>query len=110
MSKIKSSIIKTVNFLLFFVFLALQLNQQVQAADLTSANEPEWRYSVRPGDNLIQFSERHLINPDDWHVLQTLNKIKNPQRMQLGQVLRVPLNLLKQLPAPAEIVLASGQA
>ena len=110
MSKIKSSIIKTVNFLLFFVFLALQVNQQILAADLTSANEPEWRYSVRPGDNLIQFSERHLINPDDWHVLQTLNKIKNPQRMQLGQVLRVPLNLLKQLPAPAEIVLASGQA
>ena len=110
MSKIKSSIIKTVNFLLFFVFLALQVNQQILAADLTNANEPEWRYSVRPGDNLIQFSERHLINPDDWHVLQTLNKIKNPQRMQLGQVLRVPLNLLKQLPAPAEIVLASGQA
>ena len=101
---------KTVNILLFFAFLALQLNQQAQAAKLLNASEPEWRYSVRFGDNLIQFSERYLINPDDWRVLQTLNKIKNPQRMQLGQVLRVPLNLLKQLPAPAEVVLTSGQA
>ena len=102
---------KTVKFLLFFAFSVQQINQTTFAAEtLFKENAPEWRYSVRPGDNLIRFSERHLINPDDWRVLQTHNKIKNPQRMQLGQVLRVPLKLLKQLPAPAEIVLASGQA
>ena len=104
------SFLKTVKFILFFAFLTLQVNQHVQAADQPSTSAPEWRYSVRPGDNLIQFSKRHLINPDDWRVLQKLNKIKNPQRMQLGQILRVPLHLVKQLAAPAEIVLATGQA
>ncbi len=101
---------KTVNFLLFFVFLTLTMQQLVAAETFTSPNQPEWRYSVRPGDNLIHFGQRYLINPDDWRVLQKLNKIKNPERMQLGQVLRVPLALVKQVPAPAEVALATGQA
>ena len=102
---------KTVKFLLFFAFSAQQFNQHAFSAENAyKENEPEWRYSLRPGDNLIRFGKQHLINPDDWHVLQKLNNIKNPQQMQLGKVLRVPLSLVKQSPAPAEIVLASGQA
>ncbi len=101
---------KTVKSLLFFAFLMLQVSQPLLAAETFIANEPEWRYSVRPGDNLIHFGRQYLINPDDWKVLQKLNNIKNPYRMQLGQVIRVPLNLVKQIAAPAEIVLASGNA
>lgn len=73
-------------------------------------NQAEWRYSVRPGDNLIHFARQHLINPDDWHFLQTHNKIKKPYRMQSGQIIRVPLHLVKQLPAPAQVLLSSGKA
>lgn len=102
---------KTVKFLLFFAFVTPQLNQQLLAAEASaSASQPEWRYSVRPGDNLIHFGKQHLINPDDWVVLQKLNNIKNPKRMRLGQIVRVPLSLVKQLPAPAEVALSSGQA
>ena len=102
---------KTVKILLFFAFSVQQINHHTFAAEaLFKENEPEWRYSVRPGDNLIRFGKQHLINPDDWRVLQKLNHIKNPRHMQLGKILRVPLSLVKQLPAPAEIVLVSGQA
>ncbi len=88
---------------------------QVFAAEAVKTNQPnsvqpEWRYSIRQGDNLIHFARQHLINPNDWRTLQTLNKIKNPYRMQLGQSLRVPLHLVKQLPAPAEVALSSGKA
>ena len=65
---------------------------------------------MRPGDNLIQFANLYLLNPDDWHVLQKLNAIKNPKKLQVGQVIRVPLILVKQVPAPAEVALVSGQA
>ena len=85
-------------------------NQARTSAQTQIANPAEWRYSIRPGDNLIHFARQHLINPDDWRILQVLNKIKNPYRMQLGQTLRVPLHLVKQLPAPAEVVLTSGKA
>lgn len=95
--------LKAVRFLLLFVFLAGTSQVLIAAETL-----PEWRYSVRPGDNLIQFSNRHLINPDDWHVLQKLNGIKNPRRLHLGQIIRVPLALVKQTPAPVEVLLVSG--
>ena len=50
--------------------------QSAAAEFFTSATQPEWLYSVRPGDNLIQFGKQHLINPDDWSVLQKLNQVK----------------------------------
>ena len=99
--------VNALKYLLLLIFLD---SLQLAAAEVsTSAIQPEWRYSVRPGDNLIHFARQHLINPDDWHLLQKLNQIKNPYRMQMGQMLRVPLYLVKQLPAPAEVALASGQ-
>ncbi len=100
-----ASTLKIANFCLFFV--CLTAFTPFLFADETS---PEWRYSARPGDNLIQFADRYLINPDDWRVLQKLNAIKNPKKLQIGQVIRVPLMLVKRGPASAEVVLVSGQA
>jgi hypothetical protein len=68
-----------------------------------------WRYTVRPGDNLITLGKKHLVNPDDWKEVQRLNHIKNPHRMEAGKVLRVPVGMVKQGPADAEVVFVSGQ-
>ena len=119
--KVNLSSLKAVNYLLLFAFLILQLNTALALAATNNQNQsknqaknqpqsqPEWRYSVRPGDNLIQFSNRYLLNPDDWHTLQNLNHIKNPYRMPIGSMLRVPLILMKQVPASAEVALATGK-
>lgn len=67
---------KTVKILLFFAFSVWQINRHTFAAEaLFKENAPEWRYSVRPGDNLIRFGKQHLINPDNWLVLQKLNRL-----------------------------------
>ena len=97
--------LKAVKFLLLFAYL-ISFTQSLIAAETSS----EWQYSVRPHDNLINFSTKYLINPDDWQVLQKLNQIKNPYRMPIGSVLRVPLALVKQVPAAAEVLTASGQS
>lgn len=73
------------------------------------AQEVMWRYSVRPGDNLITLGKRHLINPDNWKVMQSINQIKNPYRIPVGTVLQVPISIVKQTPASAEVILSSGQ-
>ena len=92
-----------ITFLLLFVGFS---------TNLVTAQEqnPEWRYSVRKGDTLIDIAKRYLKNPEDWQVLQKINKIKNPRDMHQGKVILIPLNALKQTPAPAEIVLVSGFA
>lgn len=68
-----------------------------------------WRYAMHPGDNLIHFARAHLINPNDWVQLQRLNHIKDPYRIPIGFVLQVPLALVKQAPASAQVVSVSGQ-
>lgn len=81
----------------------------LSAMPVTAEQNAMWRYTVRPGDNLITIGKTHLINPDDWKEVQRLNHIKNPYRMPAGKVLRVPLGLVKQGPASAEVIFVSGQ-
>ncbi|MGV3581726.1 MAG: FecR domain-containing protein [Methylophilus sp.] len=74
------------------------------------SEEVVWKYTVRPKDNLITLGRIHLINPDDWKVVQQLNRVKDPYRMPIGLVLKVPLALVKQGPASAEVISISGTA
>lgn len=88
------------------VMMCLLLNTSVVLAE----SSPEWIYTVRPYDTLIQFANQHLINPDDWRGLQKLNQIKNPARMPAGSRIRVPLNWVKQEPINAEVASILGEA
>lgn len=72
--------------------------------------ETMWQYTVRPGDNLITLGERHLINADDWIELQRINRVQDPYRLPIGSVLRMPLALVKQAAANADVIFVSGQA
>lgn len=94
---------KAIGNALIGVFCLLSL--QAFAADETGV----WRYTVRPGDNLITLGKKHLLNPDDWKEVQRLNHIKDPFFMPAGKVLKVPLGLVKQRPASAEVIFVSGQ-
>jgi hypothetical protein len=74
------------------------------------AADTMWRYTVRPGDNLISLGKKHLVNADDWKVLQRINHVNDPYRLPIGSVLRMPLELVKQRAASAEVIFVSGQA
>ncbi len=74
-----------------------------------AAQEVMWRYTVRPGDNLINLGKKHLVSPDTWREVQRINQIKNPYRIPVGAVLRVPLTLVKQSAATAEVIFVSGK-
>lgn len=82
------------------------LNIEATAADHAGM----WRYTVRPGDNLITLGKQHLINPDNWKAVQQINNIKNPHGMHAGKAIYIPLEMLKQGPATAEVIFVSGQA
>jgi hypothetical protein len=86
-----------------FVFSAVLFCASVSA-------ETMWRYTVRPGDNLITLGKKHLINADDWTVLQRINHVNDPYRLPIGSVLQMPLALVKQSAASAEVIFVSGQA
>jgi hypothetical protein len=76
----------------------------------SASAEAMWRYTVRPGDSLIALANQHLINADDWRILQRLNHINDPYRLAIGSVLRIPLTMVKQRAASAQVTFVSGQA
>lgn len=54
---------------------------------------PTVDYVWRVGDRLDSVAERRWGDPDYWWVLALANRIKDPFRIEVGRVLRVPLNV-----------------
>ena len=82
--------------------------KQAQHSLVDVASQPEWRYTVRPGDTIIGLSKRYLVDAFQWSQIQQYNAVVNPRRLKPGQTLRIPLSLLKQKPVPANLVSFSG--
>lgn len=67
-------------------------------------------YETRDGDTLIGLGERLLAHPQDWPRIAELNRIQAPRRIPVGTRLRIPVNLLKQVPRDGQVVAAVGEA
>jgi hypothetical protein len=77
----------------------------------STAADPDafWEHRVEPGDTLIGLHERLMRPEADWRMVQRLNRIASPRRLQPGRVLRIPIDLLREQPLDAEIVQLHGQ-
>ena len=62
---------------------------------------PIWRYTVKPGDHLINIAERYFSRPEHWPAVQKANRIRDPHRILPGTVLRIPADLLRKEPGHA---------
>ena len=68
------------------------------------------RYTVQENDTLIGLGDALLKDPAQWPMLQRINRVKNPRRIPVGTVLRIPADLLRKAPREAHIVFVSGAA
>lgn len=91
---------------LFALALAILLSSAASAEPVSEA--PVWRYTVKPGDNLINLAERYFVRPAAWPKVQKDNRIADPRRILPGTVLRIPAELLRQTPAHATLEKVSG--
>ena len=85
--------------------LALLLPAGSAAAD----SEPLFEHRIEVGDTLIGLRGRVIEPAADWRRLQRLNRISNPQRLQPGSLLRIPVSMLLAQPETAEVVYVQGQ-
>ncbi|MCG7989224.1 MAG: FecR domain-containing protein [Candidatus Thiodiazotropha lotti] len=88
-------------FFLRNTFLILLFSLPVQASD--------WVYTVVDGDNLWDFSAKHLDSVMRYEQLRKLNNIKNPKRLQPGSWLRVPMKWIRSNAIPARVGLLEGK-
>ncbi len=67
-----------------------------------------WEHRVEPGDTLIGLHSRLLRPEADWRVIQRLNRVANPRRLQPGSTLLIPISMLREQALQAEIVHVHG--
>ncbi|MGY0661228.1 FecR domain-containing protein [Bordetella bronchiseptica] len=93
----------------FMLVCALVASAAVQAQPAGSLGE-NFLYRVRSGDTLIALASTYTGNESNWSVLQTLNRVDDPQRLPIALELRIPLAMIPVQAAGAEVVHVSGSA
>lgn len=70
--------------------------------------EPVVDWTVRPRDTLIGLSRSTFTGPSAWREIARLNRLPDPNRILPGQVLRVPVRLLRTTPLAARVTSTVG--
>lgn len=65
-------------------------------------------HTIAPGDTLIGVSRALLADRRRWPLLQRLNRVRNPRRLRPGATLDIPIDLLRTVPASAEVLWVRG--
>ncbi len=79
------------------------------AAGPAGAQGGDFIHVVDPGDTLIGLAARYMASPDDWRLLQSLNRVPDPYRLVAGSRIRIPLAKIPVQPASARVVFTRGQ-
>jgi hypothetical protein len=58
-------------------------------------DEPAVEIVVQKGDNLINIGKKYLAYPAKWPIIAKINRIENPDLIYPGQVVQIPIRLLK---------------
>ncbi|MBC7435111.1 MAG: FecR domain-containing protein [Bdellovibrionales bacterium] len=87
---------------------ALLLSSWLLSSNAQAQAEPSLPYTVQSSDKLIRISREMLTKPGDWNEVARFNKMKDPNFIQPGQRLEIPLRLLKSTPSAAKVISVSG--
>ncbi|WP_338413975.1 FecR domain-containing protein [uncultured Sphaerotilus sp.] len=77
------------------------------AGGRASAAPDEFLYTVQPGDSVWTLAARYLHQQHTWQDLRTNNQLRN-DRLQPGQVLRIPLPWLRLTTQEARLAVLQG--
>lgn len=72
------------------------------------AGEPAMNYTVTPKDTLIGLSHSLLTDGAAWAEVAKLNGLANPNLITPGQVLKLPLRLMRGAQVPAKVLSVEG--
>jgi hypothetical protein len=83
--------------------------QQAAAARRgTPTSTDVYVHTIVRRDTLIGVSRTLLADPRRWPVLQRLNRVANPRRLRPGRPLAIPIDLLRTVPASADVLWVRG--
>lgn len=75
---------------------------------LAHAQEAMVEFTVTRSDTMIGLSRQVLVSPQAWREVAALNKLRDPNRINPGQLLRIPQRLMRSQPRAARLVSVFG--
>lgn len=72
------------------------------------AGEPMLEFMVVRQDTLIGLARSVMTSPNAWREVSRINRLKNPNLILPGQVLRIPARLMRTTPVPARLTTVTG--
>ncbi|MGS0893122.1 FecR domain-containing protein [Burkholderia stagnalis] len=88
--------------------IAFALAAQHVAASPPAAAGKTVEYRTRAGDTLYDVAARYLQGPDDWQLLQQINGVPAPKRLQPGVTLKLPVVRLRKEKLTARVIAVQG--
>lgn len=92
----------------FAVLLCLMGFFMLVHGPATAASDKSIDLTVASGDYLINICKKYLDDPEKWRQVAKFNRLKNPDRIFPGQTIRIPVDLLKAVPADAAVTFLKG--
>ena len=74
-----------------------------------NAEEQMWTYEVKEGDTLYDISNEYIEDPTKWPLLAEDAKVKEPRKLQPGQLVRIPVDLLRHDKKPLRVAYRRGE-
>ncbi|MBL8307566.1 MAG: FecR domain-containing protein [Rubrivivax sp.] len=78
-------------------------------AQPAEVDEPVYVHVAVRGDTLIGLGRRFLVDPKRWPEVQRANQIRNPNRIPVGNEVRIPLRLMRTETATASVLGVVGE-
>ena len=88
--------------------LAAALPLALHGTPAHAAAEPMLEFKVVKRDTLSGLSRSVLVSPNAWREVARINRLRNPNTIRPGQVLRIPARLMRTVPVPATLVAVTG--
>ena len=70
--------------------IANSLLQQIDTDPVEALGEKHFTYTVRRNDSLSKLAKRFLKDPYQFFILARYNSIEDPDRLQAGQIIKIP--------------------
>ena len=94
---------------LFFSSTALYADVSDPNIGKSVNSQESWRYIVLKGDSFEKIYQQYLARRANILALSQLNKHKLTKKLQPGQVLTIPISMLKKIPMTTEVITATGE-
>ncbi|MBM3294054.1 MAG: LysM peptidoglycan-binding domain-containing protein [Candidatus Aminicenantes bacterium] len=75
-----------------------------------STQDPVIEIRIARGETLGSIARTYLANPGDWREVARINRLADPNVLTPGQVLVIPVRLLKEAPGEAVVTFVKGTA